>query len=116
MMMRINKLINSYKFVGAVALMSLVVGCSTLELTPVADPATHEHIPGKMVWHDLFTQDAEKATAFYGQLFGWQFRQQGKHRRGEAPICRRLPHGQADFPLGMAKRVTESKSSMTSLP
>jgi uncharacterized protein len=29
--------------------------------------------PGALTWNDLITPDAEAATAFYGQLFGWTF-------------------------------------------
>jgi predicted enzyme related to lactoylglutathione lyase len=29
---------------------------------------------GKVVWHDLNTRDPAKARAFYGPLFGWEFR------------------------------------------
>ncbi len=29
--------------------------------------------PGKFVWHELMTADAEAAKAFYGALFGWAF-------------------------------------------
>lgn len=54
-------------------------GCSTLDLTPVASPATHKHSPGKILWHDLLTQDVAQAKDFYGQLFGWGFKQQGAY-------------------------------------
>jgi uncharacterized protein len=35
------------------------------------DPASTEHIPGKLVWADLFTTDPESATKFYCGLIGW---------------------------------------------
>jgi predicted enzyme related to lactoylglutathione lyase len=31
------------------------------------------HIPGKVIWHDLLTDDVESARHFYGELFGWKF-------------------------------------------
>lgn len=31
------------------------------------------HIPGTPSWLDLMTPDIEKARAFYGKLFGWEF-------------------------------------------
>jgi predicted enzyme related to lactoylglutathione lyase len=30
---------------------------------------------GKVVWHDLITEDAEAARRFYGELFGWTFQE-----------------------------------------
>jgi predicted enzyme related to lactoylglutathione lyase len=30
--------------------------------------------PGTFCWVDLTTTDAEGAKAFYGELFGWEFR------------------------------------------
>jgi uncharacterized protein len=29
--------------------------------------------PGSVIWRDLFTPDVDAATAFYGQLFGWEY-------------------------------------------
>ncbi len=54
-------------------------GCSTLDLTPVASPATHKHSPGKILWHDLLTQDVAQAEDFYGKMFGWDFKHQGAY-------------------------------------
>ena len=35
-------------------------------------------IPGEPVWMELTTTDANKATTFYGELFGWSFHDQGE--------------------------------------
>lgn len=32
------------------------------------------NVPGSMTWNELATRDAAKAQAFYGGLFGWEFR------------------------------------------
>ncbi len=40
-------------------------------LPPLSDPATNQHIPGKVVWADLFTSDVDRAAAFYQEVFGW---------------------------------------------
>jgi predicted enzyme related to lactoylglutathione lyase len=34
---------------------------------------TAEPLIGKMVWHDLITEDIDAARRFYGGLFGWTF-------------------------------------------
>lgn len=41
--------------------------------SPITDRAAPEVLPGKIVWHDLLTHDAEAAQEFYGDLFGWSF-------------------------------------------
>ena len=33
-----------------------------------------KHLPGKFVWYELVSQDAEKAQAFYGEVLGWTVR------------------------------------------
>jgi predicted enzyme related to lactoylglutathione lyase len=38
---------------------------------PLNSPATTEHIPGKLIWADLFTTDPDGATKFYCGLLGW---------------------------------------------
>lgn len=63
-------------------LVFLLSGCATqtnttMMLTPVADPPTGVHHPGKFVWNDLLTDDVAKAKDFYGHLFGWDFKQLG---------------------------------------
>ncbi|MEA1921515.1 MAG: VOC family protein [Pseudomonadota bacterium] len=58
----------------------LLTGCSPkLELTPVTSPATGVHHQGKFVWHDLLTPDVATAKKFYGELFGWSFKEQGRY-------------------------------------
>lgn len=32
-----------------------------------------QNLPGKIVWHDLFTHDLESSSRFYQELFGWSF-------------------------------------------
>ncbi len=54
-------------------------GCSKLSLTPVASPPTGVHHQGKFVWHDLLTDDVTAAKDFYGNLFGWSFKEQGNY-------------------------------------
>lgn len=55
----------------------LLTSCATLnlELPPVTDAATGVRFPGKVIWHDLLTNDIEGSRRFYGGLFGWEFEQ-----------------------------------------
>lgn len=70
---------------GLVLATLLLTGCATgrqsteLVLTPVTESPTGIYHQGKFVWNDLLTNDAEQARAFYGQLFGWTFTQQGRY-------------------------------------
>ncbi len=68
----------------ALAALVLIVagGCVALDTTripPVAS-AGAEPIPGKIVWHDLLSEDPAAARRFYGGLFGWTFRDVGLGR------------------------------------
>jgi len=57
----------------------MLSGCATLKLTPVASPPTEVYHQGKFVWHDLLTSDVATAKKFYGELFGWSFKKQGRY-------------------------------------
>lgn len=56
-------------------ILSVLLGCSSPSTTlpPIAEDASAAPLPGKFVWHNLITPDAEAARAFYGELFGWEF-------------------------------------------
>ena len=52
----------------------LAVGCGRgTTLPPIVDGPGATPIPGKFVWHNLATTDAEAARRFYGELLGWEF-------------------------------------------
>lgn len=58
------------------------------DLPPITESSA-EHLPGKVIWHDLVTPDLEAAKRFYSALFGWSFRDVGNgysvaYSRGEA--------------------------------
>ena len=38
---------------------------------PLNTPAATDHIPGKLIWADLFTANPDAATKFYCSLLGW---------------------------------------------
>lgn len=41
---------------------------------PLVEPATQNFTPGKITYAQLTTPDLEQAKEFYGQLFGWTFK------------------------------------------
>ena len=53
----------------------LLSACSgtTPTLPPLEGAEGAPRLPGKFVWHNLVTADAEGARRFYGALFGWEF-------------------------------------------
>ena len=55
--------------------LALVIGaCSATAPGPAAGfSLSKEPLPGKFVWHDLVTDDLDKARRFYGGLLGWKF-------------------------------------------
>src|SRR4249919_1557094 len=64
----------------AVALVGLSSPGFTAEsppLPPLTTVTGSPRLPGKFVWADLVTDDVPKAQKFYGDLFGWTFRNYG---------------------------------------
>lgn len=47
------------------------------ELPPLTTDSGSPRLPGKFVWADLVTDDVAAARKFYGELFGWTFRDLG---------------------------------------
>lgn len=48
------------------------LAASAAELPPLNSSPVDTFHPGKFVWADLFTDDLDGATKFYGELFGWK--------------------------------------------
>jgi uncharacterized protein len=44
------------------------------QLPAIVEPATHEHHLGKVIFLELVTPDLAVAERFYGEVFGWTFR------------------------------------------
>ena len=57
----------------------LAVGCTTLDidLPAVTEAPSGVHAPGRVVWHDLLTNDPAASQRFYSELFGWEFERPG---------------------------------------
>ena len=73
--MSMSKLRSVSVAVGAI----LVAACATIDvdLPSVTDAPTGERLPGKIVWHDLLTNDPKASQNFYRELFGWEFESVG---------------------------------------
>ena len=55
---------------------ALLTGCTVtgVDLPPVAPDSAGQQSQGRVIWHDLVTDDPEAVKRFYGELLGWQFR------------------------------------------
>jgi predicted enzyme related to lactoylglutathione lyase len=52
-------------------------GCASMKtqpLPPITAEPTNTYHEGKVVWHDLLTEDIAVAKSFYSGLFGWEIR------------------------------------------
>jgi predicted enzyme related to lactoylglutathione lyase len=68
--------------------------CTAAAAPPALPPLTtvsgSPRLPGKFVWADLVTDDVPVARKFYGQLFGWTFRDVDGYAiaaNEERPLC-----------------------------
>ena len=95
------------------AVASVTAGCATIEKTPlefpaVMDPARPEHHAGKVIFVELVTPDLEASKRFYGQLFGWTFRdvQSGATKYAEVSLDGQAVAGlfHRDLPSGKQRQ------------
>jgi predicted enzyme related to lactoylglutathione lyase len=56
------------------ALVSLACAATQFSIPAVTQTADGARLPGKVIWHDLLSDTPEQTRAFYGGLFGWEFR------------------------------------------
>jgi hypothetical protein len=56
------------------ALAGWVTACTAVSRTDFGNMSfSTEPLLGKVIWHDLITEDVDAAREFYGGLFGWTF-------------------------------------------
>lgn len=59
---------------GLALLLVVLAACTSASRPEITGMSfTSEPLVGKMIWHDLITEDAAAAQQFYGGLFGWTF-------------------------------------------
>jgi len=68
-------IITSIKSLTIISIIFVLFGCEQKELIvpPVTQTPTTNKLTGKIVWHDLLTDDVSSVKSFYGGLFGWKF-------------------------------------------
>lgn len=81
------------RIVAGVGLLALGMACaspSPPRLPPLTATPSQLATPGKFVWVDLVSGDVEASKSFYGELFGWTFREGERYTevlRDGAPIA-----------------------------
>jgi len=75
---RIN-MTRKFKLLLAQCLVLLLGACAAIDvnLPSITDSPTNERMQGKIIWHDLLTNDPAASKKFYGELFGWKFESVG---------------------------------------
>jgi len=68
-------IITSIKSLTIFSIIIVLMGCEQKELIvpPITQTPTNNKLEGKIVWHDLLTDEVNSVKAFYGKLFGWKF-------------------------------------------
>jgi predicted enzyme related to lactoylglutathione lyase len=68
-------IITSLKSLTILLIVVVLSGCEQKELIvpPITKTPTTNKLTGKIVWHDLLTDDVSSVKSFYGGLFGWKF-------------------------------------------
>ena len=54
----------------------------SITVPPINDPPSAQHIPGKIIWHDLFTNNVKSSRRFYANVLGWRFQYFGAGENG----------------------------------
>ncbi len=75
--------LNGARLALAALILMVVGGCAGLDparIPPIDTAADTQPMPGKVVWHDLLSEDPPAAQHFYAGLFGWTFRDVGLGR------------------------------------
>ncbi|MCG6942358.1 MAG: VOC family protein [Thiohalocapsa sp.] len=72
-----NRIARNTLIAACTAAALVLAGCAAVDPAriPAIDTAgSTTRLPGKIVWHDLLSEDPAAAKRFYGGLFGWTFR------------------------------------------
>ena len=65
---------NTRRLIVLLSSLAVAASCTSLEQVDFGSMTfVEEPLRGKVVWHDLVTEDIDAARRFYGELFGWTF-------------------------------------------
>jgi len=68
-------IITSLKLLAIFSIILVLLGCEQKQIIvpPITKTPTNNKLTGKIVWHDLLTDDVNSVKSFYSGLFGWKF-------------------------------------------
>jgi len=68
-------IITSLKLLTTISIILVLLGCEQKQIIvpPITKTPTNNKLTGKIVWHDLLTDDVNSVKSFYSGLFGWKF-------------------------------------------
>jgi len=68
-------IITSLKLLTTISIIFILLGCEQKQIIvpPITKTPTNNKLTGKIVWHDLLTDDVNSVKSFYSGLFGWKF-------------------------------------------
>jgi len=63
------------KLLALISICAALIACTTsrIDLPAVSQSTAAEALPGKVIWHDLISDEPAASRRFYGELFGWTF-------------------------------------------
>lgn len=68
-------IITSLKLLTTISIIFILLGCEQKQIIvpPITKTPTNNKLTGKIVWHDLLTDDVNSVKSFYSGLFSWKF-------------------------------------------
>jgi hypothetical protein len=68
-------IITLLKLLTTISIIFILLGCEQKQIIvpPITKTPTNNKLTGKIVWHDLLTDDVNSVKSFYSGLFGWKF-------------------------------------------
>ena len=68
-------MITSLKLLTTISIIIVLLGCEQKQIIvpPITKTPTNNKLTGKIVCHDLLTDDVNSVKSFYSGLFGWKF-------------------------------------------
>jgi predicted enzyme related to lactoylglutathione lyase len=76
------------RLIAGIGLAVILTACTTASKPDLGSMTFADNpLVGKMVWHDLITEDLAAARRFYGGLFGWTFEEANGGRRQDYVVA-----------------------------
>lgn len=77
-------------FVVLALLLAGATACTTANPPDVSGMSfSSDPLLGKVIWHDLITEDLDGVRPFYSELFGWTFEDAATNRAGDYVVARK---------------------------